>query len=209
MDEFARLGGELARTIRRLYERGLVSGVGGNASVVLSHGKGILVTPAGYFKGGVAEGDLVRVRLGGKVVGGGRPTSELATHFAAYRVRKDVRAVVHGHPPTAVALATAGVPIPTMTPEQAVLVPRVEVVGFAMPGEEGARAVQDKLRRCDVVGIRNHGFFSLGRDLHEATSRLEVLEEGAKIYAAARQFGGAPGLKDEVLRKLRKAYGRE
>jgi L-fuculose-phosphate aldolase len=209
MDRLARLERDLARTIRRLYERGLVSGVGGNASVLLPSRRQMLITPAGYFKGGVAEGDLVRVSLEGKVVGKGRPSSELPTHLAAYRVRKDVEAVVHGHPPTAVGLVTAGVTLPTMTPEHAVMVRRLEVVGFAVPGEEGARAVEESLKRCDVVGIMNHGFFSLGADLHEAASRVEVLEESAKIYLAGMQAGGVSGLREEDLEKVRGAYGRE
>lgn len=204
-----RLERDLARTIRRLYERGLVSGVGGNASVLLPSGRQILITPAGYFKGGVAEGDLVRVSLDGKSAGRRKPSSELATHLAAYRVRKDVRAVVHGHPPTAVALVTAGAAIPAMTPEHAVMVRRLEIVGFAVPGEAGARAVEEPMRRCDVVGIKNHGFFSLGKDLHEAASRLEVLEESARIYLAGLQVGGVSGLREEDLAKIRGAYGLE
>ncbi|MDA4118921.1 MAG: class II aldolase/adducin family protein, partial [Thaumarchaeota archaeon] len=160
MDRLARLESDLARTIRRLYERGLVSGVGGNASVLLPSKTRILITPAGYFKGGLAEGDLVRVSLEGKVIGEGKPSSELPTHLAAYRVRKDVAAVVHGHPPTAVALITSGITVPSMTPEHAVMIKRLEVIGFAVPGETGARAIEESLKRCDVVGIRNHGFFS-------------------------------------------------
>lgn len=209
MDDLSRLKKDLAHTIRRLYERGLVSGVGGNASVLLPLGKEILITPSGYFKGGVAEGDLVKVNLLGKVVGLGRPSSELATHLTAYRVRKDVKAVVHAHPPTAVALVTAGISISPMTPEHAVLVRRLEVVDFAPPGEDGARAVQDQLKRCDVVGIRNHGFFSLGSDLHEAASRVEVIEESAKIYLVARQVGRVPIIGEKNLRRIREAYGRE
>src|ERR1700733_4599721 len=166
MSKLERLESDLARTIRRLYERGLVSGVGGNASVILPSKREILITPTGYFKGGVAEGDLLRVSLEGKkkVVGKGKPSSELPPHLAACRVRKDAGAVVHGHPPTAVALITAGVTVPSMTPEHAVMIERLEVVGFAAPGEAGARAVEEPLKRCDVVGIRNHGFFSLGAD---------------------------------------------
>jgi L-fuculose-phosphate aldolase len=207
--EIERLGQELAHTIRRLYERGLVSGVGGNASVLLPSRRHILVTPAGYFKGGVAEGDLVRVSLNGKVAGKGRPSSELPTHLAAYRLRKDVRAVVHGHPPGAVALITAGVPIPTMTPEHAAMVRHLEVVEFAAPGEEGAKALERPLSRCDVVGIKNHGFFSMGKDLHEAASRLEVLEESAIILLAGRLVGGVLGLGPEDEARVRDLYGRE
>lgn len=209
MASIVRLERDLARTIRRLYERQLVSGVGGNASALFPSRKGILITPAGYFKGGVAEGDIVRVSLDGKVLGKGKPSSELPTHLAAYKLRRDVRAVVHGHPPTAAALITAGVALPTMTPEHAVMVRRLEVVGFAAPGEAGARAVAESLKRCDVVGIRNHGFFSMGRDLHEAASRLEVLEESAKIYLAGRQVGGISGLPEDELAKIREAYDRE
>ena len=207
--ETTRLERDVARAIRRLYERGLVSGVGGNASVLLPTGNQILITPAGYFKGGVAEGDLVRVSLRGKVLGKGRPSSELATHLEAYRLRKDVKAVVHAHPPTAVALMTAGVTIPVMTPEHAVMIRSLEVVGFATPGKEGARAVKESVKRCDVVGIRNHGFFSLGNDLHEAVSRLEVLEESAKILLAAREVGGVSGLTGAEIRRTRSGYGRE
>ncbi len=206
MDETRSLGDDLARTIRRLYERGLVSGVGGNASALLRSGDEFLITPASYFKGGVARGDLVRVGIGGKVIGRGRPSSELATHMAAYKTRDDVRAVVHGHPPSAVGLASAGVRIPIMTPEHAVMIGEMDVVDFAVPGEEGAKAIAAQLERCDVIGIKNHGFFSLGKDLHEAASRLEVLEESSKIYLASRAVGGAPGLSGRLLKRTREAY---
>jgi ribulose-5-phosphate 4-epimerase/fuculose-1-phosphate aldolase len=49
----------------------------------------------------------------------------------------------------------------------------------------------------------------LGADLHEAASRLEVLEESAKIYLAGLQAGGISGLGEEDLEKVREAYGRE
>lgn len=209
MDLLARAKADLTFTIRRLYGRGLVSGVGGNASVLLPSNERILITPAGFFKGGVAVGDLVSVSLEGDVVGKGKPSSELQTHLAAYRARDDVRAVVHGHPPSAVGLITAGVEIPCMTPEHAVMVKRLEVVDFAAPGAEGARAVKGRLKRCDVVGIRNHGFFSLGADLHDAASRLEVLEESAKIYLAGMQAGGVSGLAKNDLERIRAAYDGE
>lgn len=183
--------------------------MGGNASVLLPTKKQVLITPAGFFKGGVARGDIVRVSLEGRVIGKGVPSSELATHLLAYRVRRGVRAVVHGHPATAVGLVTAGVAIPVMTPEHAVMIRRMEVVGFAPPGKEGAKAVAGPLRRCEVVGIRNHGFFSLGRDLREAVSRLEVLEESAKVYASGSRVGRTAGLSAEQQANVREAYGRE
>jgi L-fuculose-phosphate aldolase len=197
---------DLAHTIRRLYERGVVSGVGGNASALLPGGKAILITPSGFFKGGVAEGDIVRVGVDGEVRGPGLPSSELATHLATYKVRKDVNAVVHGHPPTAVGLITAGIPIPIMTPEHAVLINKIDIVDFVVPGEDGAKAMRRSLEHCDLVGIKNHGFFSLGPDLHIAASRLEVIEESAKIFETARKFGKVEGLGSNDISKIRKQY---
>ncbi|MDG6933790.1 MAG: class II aldolase/adducin family protein [Nitrososphaerota archaeon] len=204
-----KLKDELAHTIRRLYERGLVSGVGGNASILLSSGKTMLITPSGYFKGGVAKGDLVTVSISGHALSKGKPSSEMPTHLLAYRLRKDIRAVVHAHPPAATAMISAGIDIPPMTPEHSVMVTKLSVVDFAPPGEEGALAVKGSLKDCDVVGIRNHGFFSLGPDLHEAASRLEVLEESAKIYMSMRQLGKISMLQEDVVKRIRAVYSRE
>ena len=206
MNRHTSLRQDLARAIRRLYDRGLVSGVGGNASVLLPSGDELLITPTGYFKGGVAEGDLVRVTLAGRVIGRGQPSSELATHLITYTARGDIRAVVHAHPPVAVALATAGIDIPLLTPEQAALIPSLEVVKFVPPGERGAMAVRDAVGRSDLVGIRNHGFFSLGADLHEAVSRLEVLEESSMIFFVASQFGKVPALRGTDVEAIRETY---
>jgi len=199
---------DLAHTIRRLYDRGLVSGVGGNASIILPDRNVILITPSGFFKGGVAEGDIVKVSIDGEIKGTGLPSTELATHLTVYRVREDVNAVVHAHPPTAVGLVTVGIQIPIMTPEQAVLIRKTDVVDFVAPGQEGARAIRRSLEHCDLVGIKNHGFFSLGPDLHTAASRLEVIEESAKIFEIALRFGKAEGLNVNDISKIRKQHDR-
>jgi ribulose-5-phosphate 4-epimerase/fuculose-1-phosphate aldolase len=68
--------------------------------------------------------------------------------------------------------------------------------------------VKDSIKRCDVVGIRNHGFFSLGNSLHEAASRLEVIEESAKIFLAGRQVGGVSGLRSKELEQIRGNYSK-
>jgi len=200
----------LAHTIRRLYNRGLVSGVGGNASVILPNRKEIIITPSGYFKGGVEKGDVLRVSIEGKVLQKGRPSSDLPTHLAVYRARHDVDAVVHGHPPIAVAMITSGIDIPAMTPEHSVLIKSIRVIDFAPPGAECAKAISEVLdEETDVIGVKNHGFFALGKDLHDAASKIEVLEETAKIYAAMRQFGRISYLSNNEIERIRKVYEKE
>jgi ribulose-5-phosphate 4-epimerase/fuculose-1-phosphate aldolase len=95
-----------------------------------------------------------------------------------------------------------------MTPEHAALVSDLKVVDFALPGEESAGVIGRVVKQSDLIGIRNHGFFSLVRDLHSATSMLEVIEESAKIHLIASQFGKRGGLDDEQVRRIRETYGR-
>lgn len=83
MNDVNRLEKELAHTIGRLYQRGFVSGVGGNTSALLSSGKDILITPAGCFKGGVAEGDLMKASSRGRVISKRQLSSGLAARLKA------------------------------------------------------------------------------------------------------------------------------
>ena len=96
-----------------------------------------------------------------------------------------------------------------MTSEHAVMIRRMEVVDYAASGEDCARAIATQLKKRNVVEIRSHRFFSMGRNLHEATSRLDALEETAKIHLAGRFVGGTPGLGENEVKKTGEAYSRE
>lgn len=58
---------------------------------------------------------MVKVDLAGKVLEGYlKPSSELSRHLDIYKVRNDVNAVVHAHPPVSTGFACAGIPIDYM-----------------------------------------------------------------------------------------------
>lgn len=129
----------------------------GNDSARLRKKGQILITPAGCFNGGVVQGYVVRVSLQGEVITREEPSNELPTRLGAYRTNENVNAGVHSHPPNAVELVCAGMKIPVMIPEHAVMVKRMEVVDFVIPGEHGARAIAIKPKGCDIIGTRNRG----------------------------------------------------
>src|SRR5258705_7034578 len=93
---------------RLLYERGLIVAGDGNISARLSDGL-IVTTPSGACKGMLAPEDMVIVDMEGRPRGERRPSTELQLHLSVYQHRPDVRAIVHAHPPTAVACTLAGV----------------------------------------------------------------------------------------------------
>ena len=99
----------LALCSKRLHRLGYAPGTAGNISLRLS-AKHILVTPTGCSKGALRADDMVEVDMRGTTVRGSREaTSEIAMHLIVYRMRPDVQAVVHAHPPVCTAFASCGV----------------------------------------------------------------------------------------------------
>ena len=99
---------EIVRYGRMLHQRGFVAAMDGNLSVRLN-GDRILVTPTCLSKGAMRAVDMVIVDLDGKRVAGRRNvTSEIGMHLLVYRMRPDIQAIVHAHPPTATGFAAAG-----------------------------------------------------------------------------------------------------
>lgn len=99
---------EIVRYGRMLHDRGFVAAMDGNLSVRLDDDR-ILVTPTCVSKGAMRPADMVVVDVEGKHVSGRRNvTSEIGMHLLIYRLRKDIRAIVHAHPPTATGFAAAG-----------------------------------------------------------------------------------------------------
>lgn len=185
------LRNEIVRVCRRLYERGLIAGGEGNVSARLEDGN-VLVTPSGASKIDVSESDLVVVSPDGKpVAGSGRASSELGMHLRIYRLRPDVGAVVHAHPPFATAFAVAGEDLMApVLPEILVQIGGVPLVPYATPGSPAlAAAIEPFLPHHDAFLMANHGATAYGSTLSIAHQRMESLEHAARILFSAKALG--------------------
>ena len=182
---------------RRLYERGLVAGASGNVSVRLDNGS-LLVTPTLRSLGTLAPDDLVVTTAdGASFAGERRPTSELPLHVAAYRVRPDVRCVVHTHPTHCVGWSKTGALFPLDT------VGAIESLGkiaFARYAPSGTQELADVCsetfaRPVDTIVMERHGLSCVGADLESAYLRTDLAEQTAHIEFVARVLarpGGVP-----------------
>lgn len=203
-DTEARIREQICDVGRRLYARNLVAATDGNISVRLGEGR-YLCTPSGVGKGDMAPEDLlIADDKGHKIEGRGRVTSEFMTHLAAYEVRSDVGAVVHAHPPKAVALSIAGISMAEpVLPEVVYSMGSILTAPYATPGTpEGAVAIRGIIARCDGLLMDQHGALTVGRDLKEAYHRLEKLEHAAEVLVTAHLLGGPRRLTPEQVAKL-------
>ncbi len=205
----AQLRRDLVETCRRLHARDLIGAGEGNVSCRLGQDR-FLVTPASTSKAYLRPTDLVMVTATGEPARGrGRPSTELRMHLAAYDARPEVKAIVHAHPITAVALTVAGQPPPNdLVPEASVVLGEVAVAPFATPGtDELPRALAPFLARHDVLLLERHGALALGRTLQEAFDRMETLERVARVAFLARLLGRCEPLGAEAIEKVLAAAG--
>jgi L-fuculose-phosphate aldolase len=181
----------MALCCRQLAARGLVAGQDGNLSVRLGPDR-ILVTPSGTLKSLVTSRDMVLVDARGRRRGGRRnPTSELDLHLRILRLRPDVHAVVHAHPPTATGFALAGEGFDSLALTELIFqVGRVPLVPYGAPGtpELGDR-VEPFLNGHDAWLLAHHGAVTVGPTLDVAWIRMESLEHAARMLFVARTLG--------------------
>ena len=202
-----RLAEEIVAVCCRLYDRGLIAGQDGNVSVRLPTGH-ILVTPAGLSKVDVTPDTLVELTPEGRqVTEGPAASSEVGMHLRIYRERRDVRAVVHAHPPVATAYGAVGRDfMDAVLPEVIFHLGRVPLVPFALPGTPAlGDAMAPYLADHDAFLLASHGATTVGPTLRLAHQRMESLEHAARILFAAAQLGAVTPLRPADVAALQRA----
>lgn len=200
----------ILRVGRLCFDRGWIAASDGNVSVRLSDGR-ILITPAGMCKGMLECGDLVECDLdGNKLAGERNPSTEMGMHLTVYKMRADVRAVVHAHPPVATGFAVAGRELNLgILPEVIVRLGSVPLARYGTPGTpELSEGMMPYVPSYDALLLANHGAVAWGDDPLHAFFRMDTLEHYARISLVAHQLGGARPLPREEIVKLFEARAR-
>ncbi len=190
---------QLARFCKMLYDRQLTVSAGGNMSMRISE-REVIITPSGRNKGLLSPEDMVKLSIDGEVLSAGKPSIEHRFHLALYRMDPETGAVVHCHPLNCVALAVKGAKMRcNLTPEGAILLGDVPMVGYFTPGSEELVEAIAEHGRAKAMLMERHGALTQGRTIEEAYNRMEELEFQAKLQLMA---GDAEDLPEDEVRKL-------
>jgi L-fuculose-phosphate aldolase len=206
----AQIRRDLVRYSQQMHDQGWVSNHDGNLSALLSDSIDptdcrIACTPTAWSKKEVKVEDLLIVdHLGQKKSGSNKPFSEINLHLAVYRLRADVKAVVHAHCPYATAFACAQKSIPhPFLPEAVVSIgASIPMVPLALPGQSAVDALSTWIRKTDVAVIAGNGVLAWGPDLNTAYLRMELVEHIAKIAYLAQNLGGVKLLEEKQIESL-------
>jgi L-fuculose-phosphate aldolase len=193
-----------------IHERGYVAATDGNISLRLGADR-ILITPTSISKGMMAPEDLVIIDLEGRRVTGLRKaSSEFAMHLLIYRLRPDVNAVCHAHPPTATGYAAASIPLdkPILC-ELVIGLGTVPVARYGTPGtSELTNTMEPLVQGHDAILMANHGVVTYGPDLLTSFLRMETTEHFARVALVTELLGKQVLLSGGDVEKLHAARAR-
>jgi len=178
-------------------------------SVSISHR--IMITPTGVSKGLLEAKGMVVVNMEDRRISGTRDAStELGMHLTIYALRPSVHAIVHAHPCTATAFASAGILLDEALCSEIVMsLGAVPLARYATPGSPDiGRVLEPYIREHDAILMANHGVVTYGNSLLQAYLNMESVEHFAKIMLATKQIGRRRLLSPADVQELQEARTR-
>lgn len=154
------------------------------------------------------------MNLDGKILEG-NPSNERLMHLAIYRDCPEAKAVVHAHPPHAIAWSIVEPRITELPndvlPEVVLAAGRIPVVPYARPGtEKMGDNLKQFLPTSRLMILERHGAVAWGDTIDEAVGGIERLEHSAQILWLTRGLGSLRKMDAEeykALIKMRETLG--
>lgn len=185
-------------TMNRVYRNMLTTTSGGNISAISDEGV-IYITPSSIDKGGLTIDDIVEVLPCGKINGKHKPSIELPFHSNIYKLRPDIKGVVHAHAPEVVAYAIARKsPSSKIAPIYRKVLGDISDSRYEIPGslELGDIVKEEFEKGFNTVMMDSHGATVGGTDLNDAYIKYEALNDCAETMLNAAMLGGINTIED-------------
>ena len=176
---------------KALHSRNLLAAADGNISFRQSDEE-IWITPTGQTKAFISEGELAKINIKNEVLFG-KPSSERLMHLEIYKKCHQAKAVVHAHPPTAIAWSLAFPKLKELPfhslPEAILAAGIIPIVEYARPGTEAmGKNLGPYLPEHRLLILARHGAVCWGEDLDEAYRGLERVEHVCQILKSAHEL---------------------
>ena len=188
--------------MQRIYDKRLTTMSGGNLSIRDAEGN-IWITPASIDKGTLSRKDIICVRPDGSCEGSHKPSSELPFHRSVYRLRPDLNAVLHAHPPALVAFSVVRkLPNLDLIPSVRHICRDVKFAAYAVPGSQELSLEIGKVfeQGCNIALLENHGVCVGAPDMFTAFQQFETINYTAELEVLAGQLGNIRALPENAYR---------
>jgi len=193
----------------KLWENKLVMWTSGNVSGRDPKTDYVVIKPSGVSYDKLSPDHLVVVDLNGNIIEGNlKPSVDMATHLYVYKHMPEVMAVIHTHSTYASAFAAIGKPIPVCLTAMADFfggdIPMGELV--LIGEEEIGKEMVGKIGNSKAILMKNHGPFTIGKNVNEALQAAIFLEETAKVLIMSKILGEPQSIPESIVDILHKNY---
>lgn len=192
---------QLVMMMNRIYSYGMTTTSGGNLSILDENGD-VWITPGSVDKGNLTRKDIVCIRKDGSMEGSHKPSSEYPFHLKVYKVRPDVKAVLHAHPPALVAFSIVRqIPNTKLIPNAYVGCGRIAMAEYGLPGSQelGDKIAREFEQGCDIAVLENHGVVVGSDSLFHAFKAFETLDFCARLQIDASIIGTPRSLSEDEI----------
>ncbi len=168
---------QIAYYMQRLYRQKLTTSLGGNISVRIENF--IAITPSQKDKETLTANDILVLKMNDNInFKEIKPSMEYRFHLIIYEKRSDVNAIIHSHPFWGTWLAITHIkPDIHLTDEAFYTIRNIEFCNYETMGSKKlSEEVSKKIKKADVLILKNHGVVAVGNTLTEAIEKIEVLE---------------------------------
>jgi len=179
----------------RSFTRGLVGGSGGNLSLRIPGSDTVLITPTGISLEEITPEVNILVDLDGNILEspmGHKGSKETSFHLSAYKLREDVLAVVHVHPPYSTAFSCSGNSLPLATVSSRLILKNVPCIPCFNPGSkelaDEVSSIISKDLTLKAVLMQDHGILALGPDITTAYCLADLVEHTAQVAFLSKQI---------------------
>ena len=183
---------EIVKIGKMLYDKDLTSGTSGNISI-LADDK-MYITGTGTALGLLTEKDIAETDLdGNELKQSPKASSEKFLHLAIYKLRSDIKAIIHCHSPFLTAFAACRQELSTpVISENVLYFGKIPLADYALPSSlQLVENTSKMFKEYSTVLMANHGAIAGADSILNAFFRIETAETYAKTFIYSK-FAGTP-----------------
>lgn len=187
---------EMIEACQRSAELGYGAGSGGNASYRVGKGT-VLITPTGIVKRKICFDDICILDLDGKpqfIPDGRKPTGEYFMHLHILKLRPDIKAIMHAHPPLLIGMSLTDEGQEAMRkavlPDAATFLGPILTIPYVRPnGDALGYSFDPYIMHANAFIMGNHGCLVCSRTgITDTVDACQVMEVHAKAAITCQIF---------------------
>ena len=187
---------EMIDACQRSSELGYGAGSGGNASYRVNDNT-VLITPTGIVKRKIRFEDICIMDLDANplyIPEGRKPTGEYFMHLHVLKLRPDIKAVLHAHPPLLIGMSLTDEGAEAMKkpvmPESATFLGPILTIPYVRPnGDELGYSFDPYIMHGNAFIMGNHGcLVCSGTGIRDTVDACQVMEAYAKAVLTCKIF---------------------